>query len=88
MKLTLALGYFRGIDLSSKHNLIVPLYPPSTDAPRPWAVSSTRKSVDRILLQIPPVVRLLVAAVAIVSLLLWQFIVPSVTQLHIALVSS
>ncbi|THH32846.1 hypothetical protein EUX98_g1362 [Antrodiella citrinella] len=74
--------YFRGIDLSNKHNLLIPVYPPSTDASRPWAVTR-QKVVDRLVLQVPVVVRIALAIIAIVSLLLWQFVVPSATRLHV-----
>lgn len=84
--LTRFVGYFRGVDLSDKHNLIIPVYPPSTSAPRPWAVSS-KYTVEKFLPRVPPVVRLLIAFVAIVSLLLWHVLVPSASLFHVALVS-
>ncbi|TCD60657.1 terpene cyclase [Steccherinum ochraceum] len=79
--------YFRGIDLSNKHDLIIPVYPPSTDAPRPWTISR-EKPVDRTSFLAPSALQILFIAAAIISLLLWQFFVPSMHRLQIALVSS
>jgi len=38
--------YFRGAPPSDRHNLIIPLYPPSTDTPRPWAISCGKKGIE------------------------------------------
>ncbi|KAH8102071.1 terpenoid synthase [Cristinia sonorae] len=80
--------YFRGIDLSYKHNLLIPVYPPSTSAPRPWTIR--RKVPNTASLPIPSALRNFLGFIAIISLLLWQFLqfLPSINRFHIALISA